>query len=148
MTGGSWRRGQSLEGGENSQTTNGWKTAKRNDTLGGKVLKAAARADCFALHFLSKLKLSTSKVVMDKGVYNGKNKLLVIGRNFMKKSDVKECSRLLNPPKSEGFDRIPVNMTFMSRLNLNICRGSYVTWGSELDKARCDYIKWINVTVQ
>ena len=27
----------------------------------------------------------------------------------------------------------------MSRLNLNICRGNYVTEGSDLDKVKCDF---------
>ena len=33
---------------------------------------------------------------------------MVVNRNFMKKSDVKECINLLPNKKCEGFDRIPV----------------------------------------
>ena len=50
--------------------------------------------------------MSSSK--LDDKVYNGKNKLMVLDRNFMQKSDVKECINSLPNKKCEGFDRIPV----------------------------------------
>ena len=50
--------------------------------------------------------MSSSK--LDDNVYNGKNKLMVLNRNFMQKSNVKECIKSLPNKKCEGFDRIPV----------------------------------------
>ena len=45
------------------------------------------------------------QIVIDPRV---KCKVIVGSRNFMSKLDVKECMALLNPKKSESFDRFPV----------------------------------------
>ena len=43
---------------------------------------------------------------------NSKCKLIVDSRDFMTKTDGKECIALLEPRKCEGFDRIPLCMIY------------------------------------
>ena len=64
---------------------------------------------------MEKIKLNAEKTVVDLNVYNGKNKLIVWCRDFMTKSDVKECLALLKPKRCEGYDRIPVCALYDSR---------------------------------
>ena len=76
--------------------------------LGGNPIPLGNRAECFAKHFIDKVKVNVNKTKVDKKVYNGKNKLIVGCRDFMKKSDVKECLTMLKSKRCEGYDRIPV----------------------------------------
>ena len=59
--------------------------------------------------------LNVNKTRVDKNVYNGKNKLIVGCRDFMTKSDVKECLSMLQSKRCEGYDRKPVCAIFDSR---------------------------------
>ena len=79
-----------------------------NLTLGGIAVAPCDIANSFAKHFSSKVRSFVSSSKLDDNVYNGKNKLMVLNRNFMQKSDVKECIKSLPNKKCEGFDRIPV----------------------------------------
>ena len=82
-----------------------------NLTLGGRPVAGCDVANSFAKHFYQKIKLNVNKTKIDSNaVYNGKRKLLVQNRNFMKKSDVMDCISDLPNKKCEGFDRIPVCM--------------------------------------
>ena len=65
-------------------------------------------ANSFAKHFYSKVNNFVNATQVNRNVYNGKNKLIVPNRNFMQKSDVKDCLNLLPNKKCEGFDQIPV----------------------------------------
>ena len=77
-------------------------------TLGGIAVHPGDVANSFAKHFHSKVNNFVNATQVNRNVYNGKNKLIVPNRNFMQKSDVKECLNLLPNKKCEGFDRIPV----------------------------------------
>ena len=77
-------------------------------TLGGNVVARGDLANSFAGYFFNKVKQLVNTTKVDSNLYNGKNKLIVTNRHFMKKSDVKECIDSLPNKKCEGFDRIPV----------------------------------------
>ena len=62
-----------------------------NLTLRGHPVARGDIANSFAEHFFSKVKNFSDTSKVDPNVYNGKNKLIVGDRNFMLKSDVKEC---------------------------------------------------------
>ena len=59
--------------------------------VGGIPIPLGKRAESYAKHFIDKVKLNVSKTKIDQNVYNGKNKLIVGCRDFMTKSDVREC---------------------------------------------------------
>jgi hypothetical protein len=46
---------------------------------------------------------------------NGKNKLLVVDRFFMKELDIHECLKSLSQKTCEGFDRIPLEILYGAR---------------------------------
>ena len=102
--------------GPNGNIWNGVKRAKNlvkdeipsNLTLGGRAVAVNEVANSFAKHFSDKVKSFVRTSNVDANVYNGRNKLIVVNRNFMKKLDVKECLNSLPNKKCEGFDRIPV----------------------------------------
>ena len=77
-------------------------------TLGGIAVHPGDVANSFAKHFHSKVNNFVNATQVNRNVYNGKNKLIVPNRNFMQKSDVKDCLNLLPNKKCEGFDQIPV----------------------------------------
>ena len=80
-----------------------------NLTLGGASVDPLQVASAFAKHFAEKIKSNVNKThVNANGVYNGKNKLMVLNRNFMKENDVKLCLNELMNKRCEGFDRIPL----------------------------------------
>ena len=79
-----------------------------NLTLGGLAVAPNDIANSFAKHFSRKIISLVTSSKIDNAVYNGKNRLIVCDRNFMQKSDVKECLNSLPNKKCEGFDRIPV----------------------------------------
>ena len=82
-----------------------------NLTVGGAPVPVGGAANSFANYFSEKIRTNSSKTKVDfEGVYNGKCKLIVQDRNFMRVTDVKECIMNLPNKKCEGFDRIPVCM--------------------------------------
>ena len=91
----------------------------KNLTLGGIPVAPGQAASSFAGYFSSKVIANIRKTNVDpNNVYNGKCKLIVLNRNFMAVTDVKECLSNLNSKKCEGFDRIPVCALFDSRESL------------------------------
>jgi hypothetical protein len=61
------------------------------------------RADTFAYYFYEKIETIKQNTILNDNVYNGKNKLIVVDRFFMKESDVLHC---LNSQVFQGFDQI------------------------------------------
>ena len=87
-----------------------------NLTVGGVPVPSGDVANSFAKHFKAKIVLNLSKTkVKINEVYNGKCKLIVQDRNFMSRTDVKECLSNLPNKKCEGFDRMPVCMLLDAR---------------------------------
>jgi endonuclease/exonuclease/phosphatase family metal-dependent hydrolase len=70
-------------------------------------------ANAFADHFYEKIETIKLNLNIRNDVYNGKNKLLVVDRFFMKESDINECLRSLSQKTCEGFDRIPLKFYMM-----------------------------------
>ena len=79
-----------------------------NVTLGGVPIATHNIANAFATFFNEKIKSHVANTSVCPNVYNGKNKIIVQNRNFMQKSDVKECMISLKSKRCEGYDRIPV----------------------------------------
>ena len=91
-------------------------TIPANLTLEGKNVNPSEVAGAFAKHFSDKVKLNVAKTRIDtRGVYNGKNKIIVQNRDFMTETDVIICMNELKNKKCEGFDRIPVCIILDSR---------------------------------
>ena len=87
--------------------------------LGGIKVPRLNIAESFAKHFNDKIQMNIQKTSLSKDtVYNGKCKLLVVNRHFMKLPDVKSCMSELNSKKCEGFDRIPLCVLHDSRETL------------------------------
>ena len=57
-------------------------------TLGGNVVARGDLANSFAGYFFDKVKQLVTSTEVDNNLYNGKNKLIVASRHFMKKLDV------------------------------------------------------------
>ena len=64
-------------------------------------------SDCFAEFFDSKIKKIVDKVEIDNEVYNGRSKMDAGNLDFMTKSDIISCIKMLNIKNFEGYDRIP-----------------------------------------
>ena len=64
-------------------------------------------ANTFAGFFHDKIETIKNDLTLDQNVYNGKNKLLVVDRFFMKETDIYECLATLKSKCCEGYDRIP-----------------------------------------
>ena len=79
-----------------------------NLTLGGLPIAAHEIPNAFANFFNDKITAHVNNVTVSRNVYNGKNKIIVQNRNFMLRSDIKECLVSLKNKRCEGFDRIPV----------------------------------------
>ena len=77
-------------------------------TIYGQKVCPEMRAQKFVEFFSGKVEDHVKSSIIDNHVYNGKCRLIVANRNFMTKSDVKECMLSLKNKKSEGYDRIPV----------------------------------------
>ena len=101
-------KGQHLEGCGVAKDLNP-EAIPANLTLGGASVDPLEVASAFAKHFAEKIKSNVNKTLVNaNGVYNGKNKLMVLNRNFMKENDVKLCLNELMNKRCEGFDRIPL----------------------------------------
>ena len=81
----------------------------KNLTLEGRPVAAGDIAGSFAAHFNEKVINNVQKTKVNQNVCNGKNKLIVQNRNFMKIDDVNECMNLLVNKRCEGYDRIPLS---------------------------------------
>ena len=80
----------------------------KNLSLGGIPVAENDIANSFALHFSKKVTSNVKKTKINPNVYNGKCKMLVQDRNFMKTDDVFECMETLVNKKCEGYDRMPL----------------------------------------
>ena len=90
-----------------------------NLTLGGIPVARGLAAQSFGRHFCDKIRCNIKKAKVDiNGIYNGKNKLIVLPRNFMSIKDVEKCMSDLNSKTCEGFDRIPVCAIYDARATL------------------------------
>ena len=81
----------------------------KNLTLGGMPIAVGDIAGSFATHFNEKVKSNVEKTKVCPNVYNGKCKLMVQSRDFMKPKDVSECMNILVNKRCEGYDRIPLS---------------------------------------
>ena len=82
----------------------------QNFTLGEEPIATCETANAFGRFFSLKVSTLLAKTRLSPNVYNGKNKLIVLDRNFMSKNDVKECMYSIKSKRCEGYDRIPVNV--------------------------------------
>ena len=75
--------------------------------LKGIPVEGSGISDCFAKFFDEKIKSMVEKVVIDNDVYNGKVKMVAGNLDFMTKSDIISCIKMLKVKNCEGYDRIP-----------------------------------------
>ena len=79
-----------------------------NLTLGGVPVATREIANAFGKFFSTKVNTLLANSKIERGVYNGKNKLIVQNRNFMTKIDIRECIYSIKSKRCEGYDLIPV----------------------------------------
>ena len=76
--------------------------------MGGVPVATREIANAFGKFFSTKVNTLLANSKIEPGVYNGKNKLIVQNRNFMTKTDIRECIYSIKSKRCEGYDRIPV----------------------------------------
>ena len=75
--------------------------------LNGIQVEGLRIADWFAEFFDKKIKTTVDKVHIDDDVYNGKQKMKAGNLDFMTKTDIISCVKMLKVKNCEGYDRIP-----------------------------------------
>ena len=64
-------------------------------------------AEAFAQFFEKKVKNIVDSSQIDENVYNGRQKMVTTGGDFMTTTDILECVNQLKMKNCEGYDRIP-----------------------------------------
>ena len=73
-------------------------------SLNGIPVEGSGISDCFATFFEEKIKSIIEKVVIDDDIYNGKVKIVADNLDFMTKSDIISCIKMLKVKNCEGYD--------------------------------------------